>query len=93
MSQDRPPIPFEIEMTESVRDFVNEELQFDPAFEWRWRAILEVLEVAGDQAGFPIAGGPVARGFEFTLGDWSLKLVWQFANGKVRIVAVRYPGG
>lgn len=91
MSQERPPIPFEIETTESVRDFVDEEMRFDAAFGWRWRAILEVLEVAGDKVGLPIAGGPLARGYEFSLGDWSLKVVWRYAGGKVRILAVRYP--
>jgi len=91
MSQDRPPIPFDIEIIESVRNFVAEEMRLDPEFRWRWEAILEILEVAGDRAGLPIAGGPLARGFKFIIGDWSLKVVWQFLNGKVRVVGAKYP--
>lgn len=90
MSQGPPPIPFDIEMSDAIRDFIAEEMAFDPAFAWRWQSIIEVLEVSGDRVGTPIAGGPRARGYEFHVGNWALKVVWRYENGRVRILGAKY---
>lgn len=91
MSQDPPAIPFAIEIDDDVRAFVDAARQVDAEFQWRWQAIIDLLEVGGHKIGRQVAGGPIAKVEHFKLGNWGIKVVWQFEQNVVRIRAAWFP--